>query len=156
MNKTQKSYKQIWAFCHAANNYMQELSEKENSNSETTKLEYALKRTFESVQPKTVEYTAKLKDLKLDHALEDENGKVSFTIDMKTGDRNYDYSKEGLKALDKATEDLFNSEVTVDVYYATSVPEDLSPVYKVLFNGFVLNMNDEVESATTESNTIEG
>lgn len=157
MKDTTKSYKQILAFCQAASSYMEYAAKEKEEKGETatTKIEYALQRTFESVHPKAVEYTNKVKDLKLDHALEDANGKVSFTVDIKTGERIYDYSKEGIRNLDLAAEELFNKEVPVQVYYSTSIPEDLPVMYKILFNGFILDINDEVESATTESNTIE-
>ena len=146
MKETSKSYKQIFAFCQAASHYMEASAKdkQEKGETETTKIEYAIQRTFDSVQPKTVEYTTKLKDLKLNNALEDERGKVSFTIDIKSGERIYDYSKEGLRKLDEESEALFNTEIPINVYYATSVPEDLSVMYKVLFNGFILDMNTEV------------
>jgi hypothetical protein len=155
MKETVKSYKQIFAFCQAASHYMEASAKDkaEKGESETTKMEYAIQRTFESVQPKTTEYTTKLKDLKLDNALEDERGKVSFTIDIKTGERTYDYSKEGLRKLDEDSEKLFNTEIPVNVYYATSVPEDLPVMYQVLFNGFILDLNTEV--VETEKVTIE-
>lgn len=146
MKETVKTYKQIFAFCQAASHYMEARAKEkqEKGETETTKMEYAIQRTFDSVHPKTTEYTTKLKDLKLNNALEDERGKVSFTIDIKTGERTYDYSKEGLRKLDEESETLFNSEVPIQVYYSTSIPEDLPVIYKVLFNGFILDAEDDV------------
>ena len=139
MEINKKSYKQIFAFINAASAYME--ADKETSvenKTEDTKLTYALTRVLENMQPIIDAYKASVKDIQLEHALEDERGKVTFTINIKTGEREYDYTKEGLKALDKALETLFNTEVDVKVYYATSLPEDLAPVYNILFKGFVI------------------
>ena len=145
MEETIKSYKQIFAFCNAVQSYMNQSAENKSTD-DTTKLDYAIERTFESVQPKTVEYVNRLKDLKLDFALEDDKGRVQYTVDPQTGERTYEYSKEGLRNLDKAIEDLFNSEVSIKVHYSTSVPDTLPVMYQILFNGFVISpakTNDE-------------
>jgi hypothetical protein len=130
MNKTKQSYKAIFNFIANANVYLK-------LNTEETKLKYAIERTGESVNKTSQEYTKLLKDIKLEHALSELNGKVPFTTNEQ-GEREYEYTKEGLKALDKAIEDLFNSEVEIEVYYATELPEGLDEGFKQVFKGFVI------------------
>jgi hypothetical protein len=130
MNKTKQSYKAIFNFIANANVYLK-------INQEETKLKYAIERTGEKVNEVTKEYVQKLKDLKLEHALSEANGKVPFTTNEQ-GEREYEYTKEGLKALDKAIENLFNEEVEIEVYYATELPETLDEGFKQVFKGFVI------------------
>jgi hypothetical protein len=130
MNKTKQSYKAIFNFIANANVYLK-------MHTEETKLKYAIERTGESVNKTSQEYTKLLKDIRLEHALSEPNGKVPFTINEQ-GEREYEYTKEGLKKLDKAIEDLFNSEVEIEVYYATELPETLEEGFKNVFKGFVI------------------
>ncbi len=130
MNKTKQSYKAIFKFIANANVYLK-------MHTEETKLKYAIERTGESVNKATQEYTKKLRDIKLEHALSEPNGKVPFTTNEQ-GEREYEYTKDGLKALDKAIEDLFNSEVEIEVYYATELPETLEEGFKNVFKEFVI------------------
>lgn len=130
MNKTKQSHKAIFNFIANANVYLK-------MHTEETKLKYAIERTGEKVNEVTKDYVQKLKDIKLEHALSEPNGKVPFTTNEQ-GEREYEYTKEGLKKLDKAIEDLFNSEVEIEVYYATELPETLEEGFKNVFNGFVI------------------
>lgn len=130
MNKTKKTYQEVFNFIANANIYLK-------SNTEETKLKYAIERTGEMVNKVAKDFQQKVADLKLEHALSEPNGKVPFTLNEQ-GERVYDYTKEGIKALDKATEDLFNSEVEVEVYYATELPETLEEGWKEIFKGFVI------------------
>jgi hypothetical protein len=130
MNKTKQSHKAIFNFIANANVYLK-------INQEETKLKYAIERTGESVNKAVQAYQLGLKDLKLEHALSEANGKVPFTTNEQ-GEREYEYTKEGLKALDKAIENLFNEEVEIEVYYATELPETLDESFKQVFKGFVI------------------
>lgn len=130
MNKVTKTYKEVFGFIANANAYLK-------SNEEETKLKYAIERTGEKVNLVTKEYFQKLKDLRLEHALSEPNGKVPFTTNEQ-GEREYEYTKEGLKALDKAIEDLFESNVELEVYYAQELPEGLEEYFKQVFKGFVI------------------
>ena len=135
MNKVKTTYEKVFNFIAGANLYLK-------ANEEETKLKYAIERTGEKVNLVTKEYQQKLQDLRLEHAYSDDKGKVPFTI-AQNGEREYEYTKEGLKALDKAIEDLFKSEVEVEVYYTTELPDGLDEGFKNLFKGFVI---DEVQN----------
>lgn len=130
MNKVTKTYKEVFSFIANANAYLK-------TNEEETKLKYAIERTGEKVNLVTKEYAQKVKDLRLEHAYSDEKGKVPFTTNEQ-GEREYEYSKEGLKALDKAIEELWNSSVELEVYYAQELPEGLEEYFKEVFKGFVI------------------
>jgi hypothetical protein len=130
MNKTKQPYKRIFNFIANANVYLK-------ANQDETKLKYAIERTGESVNKQAQAYQVALKDLKLEYALSEPNGKVPFTTNAQ-GEREYEYTKDGLKALDKAIEELFNQEVEIEVYYATELPEGLDEGFKEVFKGFVI------------------
>ena len=130
METNKKTYKEVFNFIANANNYLK-------VHTDETKLKYAIERVGEKINKVTDAYYQKVKDLQLEHAFADEKGRVPFTIDEQ-GSRTYEYTKEGIKALDKAIEELFNSEVDVEVYYATELTEDAKP-FEEVFKGFVIN-----------------
>lgn len=131
METNKKTYKQVFNFNVNANNYLK-------LHTEETKLKYAIERVGKANESVINSYYQKLADLQLEHAYANEKGVVPFTTNEQ-GTRVYEYSKEGLKKLDKAIEDLFNSEVEIQVYYATELPEDYDNQWDEIFKGFVIN-----------------
>lgn len=130
MNKTKQSYKRIFNFIANANVYLK-------MHPEETKLKYAIERTGENLNDVGKDYNKKLKDIKLELAYSDEKGKVPFTVDEQ-GERVYDYTKENLKKLDEQIEKLYESEIEIEVYHATELPDDLEEGFKKVFEGFVI------------------
>lgn len=140
MEKNTRSYNQIFNFTAAAKGYLA-------TNTEETKLKYALERTLESLNSNIKTYQTSLSDIDLEHAFANEKGVVPFTTDPRTGARTYEYTKDGLKAKDKAIEDLFQSKVEVSVHYATDLPENLLEGYKEVFAGFVIKEDTKLKKA---------
>jgi hypothetical protein len=130
MEKNTKTYKDVFNFMANANRYL-------SINKDETKLKYAIERVGKANEVVTSSYHQKVADLNLEHAFTDDKGRVPFTTNEQ-GVRTYEYTKDGLKSLDKAIEDLFNSEVEVSVYYATEMPEDYNEQWDIAFKGFVI------------------
>lgn len=132
MENTKKTYQQVFTFLNGAKIYLAK-------NQDETKLKYAIERTIKSLEPVVQGYHQKKSDIELDHAFTDEKGRVPF-VQKPDGSREYEYSKEGLKAMDKAIDELFKSEVEIKVHFATEKPEDFNDkIYGEAFEGFVIN-----------------
>lgn len=140
MEKNKRSYQQIFNFVSVAKGYL-------TNNTEETKLKYAIERTLESVNSNIKTYQSSLYDIDLEHAFANDKGVVPFTINPSTGTRTYEYTRDGLKAKDKAIEELFQSEVEVSVHYATDLPEKLEDGYKEFFEGFVIKEDKKLKKA---------
>lgn len=131
MENSKASYQRIFTFLNGSRIYLQ-------NHKDETKLSYAIKRTAEGLDSEVKAYNTKLADIRLEHAYADEKGKVPFVV-KQDGTREYEYTKEGLKACDKAIEELFISEVDIQVHYATELPEGFDEkVYGEVFKGFVI------------------
>jgi len=112
-----------------------------NDPQRKTKLAYALARVTKQCQPKIQEYLAELEDLRVEHCLVDKDGAI-----RRAGPEGKDYvfSREGLTALNTAHRELLEKEIKIDPYYATSLPEDLSEVWRAEFERFVIREADEL------------
>lgn len=88
-----------------------------------TKTQRKLFKIYEKVKHHYDEYLEKLEDLRLEHAQVDEKG--SLILDEKGG---YNFTKEGLKALNKAYVDLGNQEFTFEKIPVVN-PQGLETLY---------------------------
>lgn len=138
MEKNTRSYQQIFNFASTARGYL-------TIHKDETKLKYAIERTLESLNSNIKTYQSALADLRLDNAFVNDKGVVPFTTNDQ-GVRTYEYSKDGIKALDKAIEDLFQSKVEVSVHYATELPGDFEEPYREIFEGFVIKEEKAAKS----------
>jgi hypothetical protein len=96
------------------------------------KFRYALKRVVKQVEKIWTAYQEAVEELDIEHAatgerdviLKDQHGQIAFT-------------KDGLRARNKARKALFDSDVTIEPYWAKDVPE-LTDAEREAFTGFVL------------------
>lgn len=129
------SYKEIRTFLLASNNYITNFKEE-------TKLKYAIDKMATRLKPIHDEFYKKVGDIEVENAAEKE-GIVQF-INNKEGQREYQFTKEGLKKRDKEVEELFNSKnILVETYHATSLPEDLHESWFEVFVPFVVKEKPE-------------
>jgi hypothetical protein len=104
-----------------------------------SKFRYAMRRMVKRVEAVWTVYTESVEELDIEHAatgerdviLKDQHGQIAFT-------------RDGLRARNKARKALFDSEVQVEPYYAKDVPPELTDAEREAFTGFVLK--DDAES----------
>jgi len=107
-----------------------------------SKFRYALRRMVKRVEAVWTTYTEAVEELDIEHAatgdkdviLKDQHGQIAFT-------------RDGLRARNKARKALFDSEVQIEPYYAKDVPE-LTDAEREAFTGFVLK--DDAPDRTTD------
>ncbi len=132
-----KTFEEIVEFSNAAYQYL------ESAEGET-KLTYALRKL--AGDPKTnqkgtlVKYIktaqGKAEDLKIDFAAEDATTKVI----LKDSKGNFEYTKEGRKALTKALNSLNDELIEIEPHYVVDMDiTSLTEAQRELFKGFVLN-----------------
>ncbi|AFD05952.1 hypothetical protein [Solitalea canadensis] len=145
INKAKVSYKQIYSFIKAANEYLKLFPEE-------TKLKYAITKVANQVNEFHKQWMEKLSDIELDHALTDaDTGRVFFTIDDKTGKRNYQFDKEGIKASDAAKDLAFEDKsIEFEPYLALELPKGLHESWIEVFKPFVIDPDLKVELKTPE------
>lgn len=135
MEKSKKTFEQIVDFANEAGNLLA-------TTESETKLTYALRRlvgdrktslkgrldkVFKTVQNKA-------KDLQIDYASVDDKGNL-----LTNSRGGYEYTKDNKKALDKAIEELSETEFEFEPYFVTEVSEELTEGQKEIFKGFVIN-----------------
>lgn len=99
-----------------------------------TKLSYAVARMLKRCQKPIEDYNAKIEDIRLDNALEDEKTKAVLRDEA----QQYKFSKEGLRKIIEEQRKLLDGEIEIEPYIATAIPDDLSDDARVAFEGFVL------------------
>ncbi len=121
-----KTYRDLVAFLNAAQPWLV-------AHPEDRKFRYALKKTVKQAERLWATYTEQAEDLDIEHAavgkdgvlLRDERGALQFT-------------KDGIRARNKARKLLFDAEVAVVPFLATDVPAELTEPEREAFAGFVL------------------
>ena len=78
--------------------------------SQETKVQKKIVKIFEKIKPVVEEFQAKVDELRLDNAQEDEKG--TLLLDEKGG---YKFSKEGIKTLTKQIADLENQDIAFTI-----------------------------------------
>lgn len=126
MATKQATYRQINEFIAAASVYLK-------AHPEPSKLEYALKKMLKRSGAVMEDYNEKLEDLRIDNCIENDKGVIA-----RDERGNYQFSKDGLKTLLKAHRELADKPVSLEVYIATALPENLSEADRENFAGFVV------------------
>lgn len=117
---------------------------KKNPILKDTKFGYGYKRFYiKNIEKIKEEFTNELTDLRIDNALVDEKTKALLS-DPNPNSRGFQYSKEGLKALIKAENELEDKwdlkEVEVEPYFIKRefFPENLTDDQFEVFTGVLL------------------
>ena|SRR3990167_46807 len=109
-------------------------------DTEKSKFGYAIKKVLTSLTKVFEEYNSELDMIRIDHALSDEKTKAILMAPKGEG-RQFQYSKEGLKAVIQAESELVKrwniKEFEVEPYLAKEVPE-LTEEQVEAFIGFVV------------------
>lgn len=113
-------------------------------NKEQTKFRYSLERMDKRLKPQISDYNDALTDLQIEHAATD-GDKGPVLTDEKG---NFRYTKDGLRARNKAQKDLLEKTVAdFEPYFATELPENLSQIEKEVCAGFVVKEEDAAPPA---------
>ena len=135
-----KKYKDVYTFLVVAQKWL-------TDHPQESKFRYALRKVVKQAEKTWSAYQEAVEELDIEHAatgdkdviLKDQHGQIAFT-------------KDGLRARNKARKALFDSEVTIEPYYAKDVPE-LTDAERDAFTGFVLKEHirlSEREPATPD------
>lgn len=119
--------------------FMEQRSSFEKTNSEETKLHYALKRVGERIvsalKPINKRISLKSADINIDFASEDEKG------NLLTKDGQYSYTKENTKKRNQAISDLQDeidsTEIVIEPYIVETYPT-LTDSQQKAFSGIVI------------------
>ncbi len=126
--KTTVTYEQVNAFRMAALSWMAH-----DESRKDTKLGYAISRVMTRAE-KLMQQMANIReDLHIDHCVVDDK---SVIVHDERG--NYKFTKPELKKLNVKLQQLFESSVEIEPYFATEIPAGLSFVEIEHFTGFVL------------------
>lgn len=135
MAKTKKTNADIGRFIQIATYWQQQPGPQE------IRLEYAIQWTLKSCRKASENAANESNRLDIEHALTDEKGLRLLT--QHNGVLSYD--KAGMHALNTAKNELINTEVEIDVYFAKPtmfenkvVPFNLNPFQREAFAGFVI------------------
>jgi hypothetical protein len=121
-----KTNRQLINFINFARLFMQQ-------HKEQTKFRYALERMDKRLGKQIESYTEAVADLQIEHAATDE--KQAILTDEQG---NFRYTKDGIRARNKAQRELLEQPVEIEPYMATEVPDDLSDAEKQACAGFVI------------------
>ncbi len=129
--KTKTTYESILNFRVQA---AQWLEMHEETKQPKTKFGYALHKLESQATKLWQRYQGQAEDLRIDHCMTGEAGVI-----LKDGKGGYEFTKEGMKAFKKANDALFQStEVEFEPYFATVIPDGLTPAQQEAFVGFAL------------------
>lgn len=132
MEQVKKTYQEVIEFYNHAQRYMQ-------SHGEQNKFNYALMRTHRTAGRVFGDYKDKVGDMEVKHCLAADEGKGEILRDERGKMK---FTKEGLLKCSEEQVELFKSEVTLDVHFATEVPDDLTLVDRECFTGFVIKQSE--------------
>lgn len=113
---------------------------KDKSN-ENTKLGYALTKMDARLQKIQQKYNNRRVDIQIDNCATDEKGLI-----LKDERGEYRFDKAGLKKCNEELQTLFESEVEIEPYFATQVPDSLTEAEREAFTGFVLEKTQSAEA----------
>lgn len=114
-------------------------------NKEETKLKYAINKVRARTTKCFQQYYEQKEDIEIDLANVDEKGSVLFTVNAK-GVREYQFTKEGVKELNKQLKELFTEDrFEIESHICNELPEDIQGEYLNYFDGFVCINNKSEE-----------
>lgn len=128
MTTQKRKLEDYFEFINAANAYLPSLSG-------DNKLKYAINRVVSANDRVRKDYLEAVEDLKIDYASVDEKG----NLELKSDGKEYQYTKDARKALNKAIKALLAEDTDVKVYFATELPEDYEKAFDRFFSGFVID-----------------
>lgn len=117
-----------------------------SQNGAESKLKYAIERVMKRTKKVIEQYREDLEDAQIEHCYADEKGVI-----VRDGRGEYQFTKEGLTALNQKRRELVRSEVSVEPYFATELPENLDPTTKEIFTGFVIKESGEEGKEESEN-----
>lgn len=128
------AYRKLVKFSNVGRAYIAEKPEK-------TKVEYALTKMLNRIQSEAEKYAELQEDILLEHAYEDEKGRV-----VRDERGAYFYTKEGEKAKNKALRDLANQETGEIEPHFVKIPNGFNESLVEAFTGFIFENNNDFEN----------
>lgn len=114
----------------------------EDKGNAKTKLGYAISRLSPRIEKLLQRYQNESEDINIDHCATDDKG---YILRDERGD--YRFTRDELKKRNHARQKLFESEVEIEPYFATEVPDDLPAAFHEICLGLIIR--EETESATS-------
>lgn len=125
------SFRQTRIFRVNASNYL-------STHADETKLKYALEKMLKLTEGIEAKWQSFVSDTEIDNAAVDAAGIIQFKITEKGG-REYQYTKDGLKARDKAVNEKFEQADTneIEPYTVSELPEGIEKEWLEVFAPFI-------------------
>lgn len=140
MATIKKTYREIATFSREARGYLQRREAKyrqdnpdSNGSVPHNKFVHAVNRMLKRAASALEHHDEQVQDLGIECASEDKDGNIA--VDERG---NFKFSKENLLKRNKKQRELFNSTTTIEPYYATELPKDLSEEDREVFVDFVI------------------
>lgn len=105
-----------------------------NAKEPPTKLSYAVARMLKRVQKPLADFNDKVEDLRNDLCLTDEKTKAVAA----DANGQFQFTRDNLKKLVEEKRKLLDSDVEIEPYFATELPNNLGDDARVAFEGFVI------------------
>src|SRR6266446_975287 len=135
METIQKSNQEINEFYSAAQRYLQ-------GHPEDNKLRYALVRTVKSASRVLGQYQDGVEEVNINNCLAADDGKGAILRDARG---EYQFNKEGALKRKAQIGELFRKKISLNVHFATNLPEDLSLSDRDAFLGFVIREEEQTK-----------
>ena len=124
-----KTYQEIANFIGTAQAY-----QADEKRTKETKFTYALRKVVKSCQKLWESYIEQREDIDVEHAATDPKTHVILRDEQGGG---ISYTKDGMRARQKALRELFQQEVTVTSFGVATWPADLTDTERDAFEDFV-------------------
>ncbi len=135
MEKIETTYQEANEFFSVARGYLQ-------MHPEDNKLRYALTRTMKSASRVLGEYQDGVEEININNCLAADDGKGAILKDARG---EYQFNKEGALKRKAQIGELFRKKISLNVHFATNLPEDLSLSDRDAFLGFVIREEEETK-----------
>ncbi len=136
--KTKTTFERLFEFARAADGWLA----RDKAN-ERTKLGYAISRMTARVKKAQERYLAAVEDINIDACATDDKG-----IILRDSRGDFTYTRDGLKQRNKLRQELYESEIEVEPYFATQLPDDLTEAEREAFEGFVVREEMAAEAVS--------
>lgn len=137
-----KTIREIIQFNNFATNWVAQ-------NGVETKLKYAVNRMIKRTDPIKEKAFEELENARIDNCSVDERGNI---LREEGNPQLYKFTKDGLKALNKRSKEIYSDEIEFEQYIATQLPEDLDEVIRQIFTGFVIKETGDEGKEESEMN----
>jgi competence CoiA-like predicted nuclease len=136
----QKTNQEIIDFINAAALYLKK-SDKDS------KFNYALKKVQKSALKLFEQLQEKIERKRIDHCATDADG-----IILREADRNYRFTKDALKQLNKEVKALYEEKVEIESYFATEVPKLTEDESEAFMDFVIKRLEEEPGQLVTQNN----